>query len=65
MCRITYFNKRNQMKIQKLDLESLILKFSKILKKKILKIFYKNSKRPRNFGDICTGRKLAKNREIV
>jgi hypothetical protein len=50
MCRITYFTKRNQMKIQKstkVDLVNFHLKYD------VIKVICnKNLERPRNFDDI-------------
>ena len=70
MRRITYFTKRNQIKIEKRRLGNLILKYD-VIHEALKVICNKNLKRPQNlgdigsFGDIGTGRNYAKNREIA
>jgi hypothetical protein len=50
----------DQIKVKKVDLGNLILKYD-VIKYAIKVIRNKNLKRPRNSGDMGTGRSLAKN----
>jgi hypothetical protein len=64
ICKITDSTTRNQIKIKKVDMRNFILKYDAI--DDALKVICNiNLKRPRNCGDIGTGRNLAKNREIA
>jgi hypothetical protein len=63
MCSITNSTKHNK-KYKKVDLRNLISKYD-VIYDGIEVIFYKNVQNLHYFGDMGTGRNLAKNRAIA
>ena len=64
MFKITYSTELNQTKFKKVDLGNSILKYD-VIQDALKVICDKNIKSPREFGDMGTGKILAKNRKIA
>jgi hypothetical protein len=58
MCRITYFHQTQKMQIEKSRLGNLIFKYD-VIHDALKLISDKNLKRPRNLGDMGTGRNFS------